>query len=274
MKSVSVYAVGLSALLFSACGSYQSVPYFQDLTDAAEVSAVAANVEQLKMEAGDKLNIVVSSALTPEAAAQYNLPIMSTRIGAKDNNVSGNAPQTTTPFYVDTKGDIDFPVLGKIRVAGLTREELAEQIQAALKSRKLLNDAVVTVEVLNHFVNVLGEVNRPGRVSIAKDNLTLLEAISQCGDLTITGEREDVLVMRKDGNKRRAYRVNLTSAKDVYASPAYQLKQDDVIYVRPNVKRQRQSTPSENVWQSPGTYLSITSVVVSVAVLISNIVRK
>ena len=163
MKSLSIYAVGLSALLFSACGSYQKVPYFQDLSDATEVSALAANVELLKLESGDKLNIVVSSALTPEAAAQYNLPLLSARIGAKDNNLSG-AAQTTSPFYVDTKGDIDFPILGKIRVAGLTREELAEQIQTALKTRKLLNDAVVTVEVLNHFVNVLGEVNRPGRV--------------------------------------------------------------------------------------------------------------
>ena len=165
-------------------------------------------------------------------------------------------------------------MLGKIRVAGLTREELAEQIQTALKNRKLLNDALVTVEVLNHFVNVLGEVNRPGRVPIAKDNLTLLEAISQCGDLTITGERNNVLVMRKDGNKRRAYRVDLTQAHNVYASPAYQLKQDDVIYVRPNEKRQRQSTPVDNVWQSPSTYLSITSVMVSVAVLISNLLKK
>lgn len=93
---------------------------------------MAANVELLKLESGDKLNIVVSSALTPEAAAQYNLPLQSVRIGATDTNL-GVAPQTTTPFYVDTKGDIDFPVLGKIRVAGLTREELAEQIQTALK---------------------------------------------------------------------------------------------------------------------------------------------
>ena len=83
MKSLSIYAVGLSALLFSACGSYQKVPYFQDLSDATEVSALAANVELLKLESGDKLNIVVSSALTPEAAAQYNLPLLSARIGAK-----------------------------------------------------------------------------------------------------------------------------------------------------------------------------------------------
>ena len=199
--------------------------------------------------------------------------MQSTRVGAAESLVA-NSSQSTSPFYVDTKGDIDFPILGKIRVAGLTREELAEQIQTALKTRKLLNDAVVTVEVLNHYVNVLGEVNHPGRVPIAKDNLTLLEAISQCGDLTITGERDNVLVMRKDGNKRRAYRVDLTQAHNVYASPAYQLKQDDVIYVRPNEKRQRQSTPVDNVWQSPATYLSITSVMVSVAVLISNIVKK
>ena len=274
MKSLSIYAAGFIILLFSACGSYQKVPYFQDLSDTTEVKTLVANdAELLRLESGDKLNIVVSSALTPEVAAQYNLPLQSSRIGAVGGNVNGNA-QTTSPFYVDAKGNIDFPVLGKVRVAGLTREELEAQLQTTLKNRKLLNDAVVTVEVLNHFVNVLGEVNRPGRVPIAKDNMTLLEAIAYSGDLTITGERNNVLVMRKEGNKRRAYRVDLTQAQNVYASPAYQLKQDDVIYVRPNEKRQRQSTPVDNVWQSPSTYLSITSVMVSVAVLISNLLKK
>ena len=273
MKSLSIYAAGFIMFLFSACGSYQKVPYFQDLSDTTEVKTLVANAELLRLESGDKLNIVVSSALTPEVAAQYNLPLQSNRIGATGSNINSNA-QTTLPFYVDAKGDIDFPVLGKVRVAGLTREELEGQIQTTLKNRKLLNDAVVTVEVLNHFVNVLGEVNRPGRVPIAKDNMTLLEAIAHSGDLTITGERNNVLVMRKEGNKRRAYRVDLTQAQNVYASPAYQLKQDDVIYVRPNEKRQRQSTPVDNVWQSPSTYLSITSVMVSVAVLISNLLKK
>lgn len=272
MKSISLLALGLSAGLFCACGSYRNVPYFQDLDNASEVTALAANDELLRFRPGDKLNIVVSSALTPDAASTYNLPLLATRVGSTDSNI--NYSQTTAPYYVDQKGNIDFPVLGKIRVEGLSREELSDQIKQVLQSRKLLNDAVVTVEVLNHFVNVMGEVNRPGRVPVLKDNMTLLEAISQCGDLTITGERENVLVLRQEGNVRKAYRVDLTNARDVYSSPAYQLKQDDVIYVRPNVKRQRQSTPVDNAWQSPTTYLSVTSVLISVAVLLTNILKK
>lgn len=138
----------------------------------------------------------------------------------------------------------------------------------------MLNDAVVTVEVMNMFVNVIGEVNRPGRVTIDKDQITILEALSQCGDLTILGERQNVLVLRREGNTQKAYRVDLSNAQSVYSSPVYQLKQNDVVYVQPNITKQRQSTPWSNSWQNPSIYLSMTSVMVSVAVLISNLLKK
>ena len=259
MRLHSLFALGLSLFMWSACDSYQKVPYFQDLAETGEAPILKVNPEVLRLEPGDKLNIVVS-----------NLPLQSSYIG-----VTGHAAtQTSMPYQVDTKGDIDFPVVGKIRVAGLSREEVEEQIKDILIKQKLLNDAMVTVEVLNHYVNVLGEVNKPGRINITKDNLTILEAISMSGDLTIMGERQNVLVLRKENGVQKPYRVDLSSAKNVYSSPVYQLKQDDIVYVQPNKTRQRESTPWSNSWQNPGIYLSMTSVLVSVAVLLINVFKK
>lgn len=267
----SLFILGFSMILFGACKSYQKVPYFQDLHANSELAELTINNEYLHLQAGDKLNIAVSSSLTPEQAAQYNLPIQAARIGA--TGVYYGA-QSSMPYYIDSKGNIDFPGVGKIRAAGYTREDLADQIKKTLINNKLLNDAVVTVEVMNMFVNVIGEVNRPGRVTIDKDQITILEALSQCGDLTILGERQNVLVLRREGNTQKAYRVDLSNAQSVYSSPVYQLKQNDVVYVQPNITKQRQSTPWSNSWQNPSIYLSMTSVMVSVAVLISNLLKK
>lgn len=270
MRLQSLFAFGVSIMLWNACDSYQKVPYFQDLADSADTSALMARQELLRLQPGDKLNIVVSSSLTPEQAARFNLPLHSTYIGS----IGRASSQTSMPFQVDTKGNIDFPIVGKIRVSGLTREEVEENIKNILAKQKLLNDAIVTVEILNHYVNVLGEVNKPGRININKDNLTILEAISMSGDLTILGERQNVLVLRQENGLQKPYRVDLSNAKNVYSSPVYQLKQDDVVYVQPNKTRQRQSTPWSNSWQNPSIYLSMTSVLVSIAVLFINVLKK
>lgn len=274
MKLKSLFVLSLSVLLLGSCKSYEKVPYFQDLRDETRVSGLTINNELLRLQPGDKLNIAVSSATTPELAAQYNLPIQAVRVGAV-SVTSGNS-QSSMPFYVDSKGNIDFPLIGKIRVAGMTREEVEATIKKILVNddRVKLADAVVTVEVLNQYVNVIGEVARPGRVTIDKDRITILEALSQCGDLTIFGERQNVLVLRTENGVQKAYRVDLSNAQSVYRSPVYQLQQNDVVYVQPNITKQRQSTPWSNSWQNPSIYLSMTSVMVSVAVLISNLVKK
>lgn len=274
MKLKSLFVLSLSVLLLGSCKSYEKVPYFQDLRDGTKVSGLTINNELLRLQPGDKLNIAVSSATTPELAAQYNLPIQAVRVGAV--SVTSGSSQSSMPFYVDSKGNIDFPLIGKIRVAGMTREEVEATIKKILVNddRVKLADAVVTVEVLNQYVNVIGEVARPGRVTIDKDRITILEALSQCGDLTIFGERQNVLVLRTENGVQKAYRVDLSNAQSVYRSPVYQLQQNDVVYVQPNITKQRQSTPWSNSWQNPSIYLSMTSVMVSVAVLISNLVKK
>lgn len=267
-----IAAVALTTC-FVSCKSYLSVPYFQDLQDPSHLPVLNVGNEALKVYPGDKLNIVVSSAQTPDMAIKFNLPLQSQRIGALSES-GGGSSYSTMPYLIDTKGDIDFPILGKIRVAGLSREEVEVTVKNLIVSRQLCNDAIVTCEVLNHYINVLGDVKTPGRIQIDKDRMTVLEALSKCGDLNITGERQNIVVMRHEGDEQKVYHIDLTSAEDVYKSEAYYLRPDDVIYVNPNLMKQRTSTAVGNSWQTPSVYFSLTSIMLSVSTLIVSLTKK
>lgn len=271
MKYRNILFAAVVACCMTSCKSYMTVPYFQDLTDPSLAPALRVQNCVLTVAPSDKLNIVVSSGLTPELAMAYNLPVQSVRVGAMG---AYNNSQSTMPYVIDTNGDIDFPVLGKIRVAGMTRAQVEATIKDILVSRQLLKDAVVSVEVLNHYVSVLGDVKVPGRLQIEKDKLNVLEAIARCGDLNITGERTDVMVIRKIGNEQKVYHLDMTKAADIYASEAYYLQPEDVVYVNPNVTKQRTSMPAGNSWQTPSLYFSLTSIMLSVTTLIVSLTKK
>lgn len=273
MKIKNFFAVAVLLVGMASCKSYQSVPYFQDLNDAANLPVLKATNSVLKISSADKLNIVVSSALSPELAVKFNLPLQSQRIGASGAGYNSSS-YSTMPYLVDSKGNIDFPVLGKVRVAGMTREEIEVTIKDLLVNNKLLNDAVVTCEVLNQFVNVLGDVRTPGRVQIDKDNLTIIETIAKCGDLNITGERQSVMVIRQENDLQKVYTIDLSKAEDVYNSPVYYLKPNDVVYVNPNVTKQRTSMPAGNSWQTPSLYFSLTSIALTVTNLIISLSKR
>ena len=140
----------------------------------------------------------------------------------------GLVRQGVSVYTVNAEGEIDFPVLGKIKVAGMKREEIAETVKNKLITENLVKDPVVTVEFANLCISVLGEVNHPGRFSIDRDRLTILDALSMAGDLTIYGNRYKVMVLRQEGDIQRVYGVDLTSGNHIYTSPAYYLQQNDV----------------------------------------------
>lgn len=134
----------------------------------------------------------------------------------------------------------------------------------------MVKDPVVTVEFMNLAVSVLGEVNNPGRYNIDKDNITILDALSQAGDLTVYGKREKVLILRNEDGKQRVYGVNLCSGDHIYSSPAYYLQQNDVVYVEPNDTKARQSTVNGNNVRSTSFWISLASLLTSIAILIVN----
>jgi polysaccharide export outer membrane protein len=217
------------------------------------------------------LSIVVSSR-NPELVTMFNLPVVSYQAGSE--TVAAGGQQRLMAYVVDNEGNIDFPVLGPIHVAGLTRWELAKLIKDKLldKDKKYLTDAVVTVEFMNFKFSVIGEVNNPGTFSIEGDKVTVLQAISLAKDLTIFGERENVTVIRERNGQRTMYQINLCDVS-MFQSPAYYLQQNDVVYVQPSKVKARQSTTDDKALRMTSIFVSGGSLIVSLATLIISLVN-
>ena len=147
-------------------------------------------------------------------------------------------------------------------------------LSSELTSRDLAKNPIVTVEFVNLAVSVLGEVNHPGRVGIKRQDLTILDAISEAGDLTIYGLRDNVKVIRHENGTQKVYTVNLVDGKNLASSPVYYLKQNDVIYVEPNNTKKNTSKPSGNIWQQPGIWISMLGSAISVATMIITLTKK
>ena len=260
-KTFMVLAVG--TLLLCSCIT-PNVSYFDDLRDG-QTTEVLQRMD-ISLRPDDKITIVVNSK-DPVLADLFNLPIISHRVGYTQAS-SLSSSQKLSVYTVDPNGDVDIPVIGQMKVAGLRRDEVAEVVKSELVKRNLVKDPVVTVEFDNLGFNVIGEVNKPGRYSFDRDHLTILDAISMAGDLTIQGERKSVFLMREEGNQRKSYRLNLQSGKELLQSPAFYIQQNDVIYVEPNAYRSRQTTVNGNNVLSASFWISVASLLTSIAVLI------
>lgn len=271
-KSANIFIILLIVLL-SACSTPTKIAYFQDASPDKVIKLQSEQMFRLRPE--DKINIVVNSK-DPSLESLFTLTAGGQRntLGASSQprtiagkNTSGSSYQTIA-YTVDSEGYIDFPVLGKIKAAGMTRQELAAYIKNTLIEASLVNDPIVTVEYVNISVSVLGEVKSPGRMEITKDHFTIIDAISQAGDLTINGERENIIVMRTEGDNQKTYMVDLCSAKSLAESPAFYLQQNDVVYVAPNKKRMREATVSGNTVLTPSFWISIASLLTTITALI------
>lgn len=268
-----VLALGMAMMMLAGCGTPKNVAYFQDLDET--VIQEAAHRKAIRVQPEDKLSIIVNSK-DPALAALFNLPVISNRLGQNNTyngtgstsrNYSQNA-EGVSSYTVDPEGNIDFPVLGELHVEGMTRSEVSAFIKGELIGRDLIKDPTVTVEFLNVGISVMGEVNNAGRYDMNRDNITLLEALSLAGDLTIQGKRENVLVIREEGGEMKTYRIDLTNGTEMLKSPGYFLKQDDIVYVEPNSVRKRQTTVNGNTALSASFWVSVASLLTSVAVLV------
>lgn len=264
MKFFKNLSLTLMLLTAVSCGTPKEITYFQDLKPGQTQLAITDPVE-IRVRPKDKLSILVN-APDPKLSNMFNLPIVSQQIGQESATGSSRG---VSGYTVDSEGNITFPVLGKVRVDGMTREQIAEYLTTQLKEQELIKDPVVTVEFMNLFVSVMGEVNHAGRIKIDRDNFTILDALSEAGDLTIFGKRERVLVLRQENGKQHVYGVNLCDARQIYSSPVYYLQQNDVVYVEPNDTKSRQSTVNGNTVRSTSFYISLASLITSIAVLIA-----
>lgn len=257
MKMWGCLALGL--YLLAGCASQKQIAYLQDVP--GDYRRQMGQDYDIRINTDDLLSIMVNSK-NPELAQMFNLPMVSYQI---TNTGYTGGQYRILGYLVDKEGEIDFPQLGKIKVRGLTRFELAERLKQELTGRGLVNDPVITIQFLNFKVAVMGEVARPGTFEVNSDRITLLDALSRAGDLTIYGRRENVKVIREENGQRMVGSVDLRSA-ELMDSPFYYLKQNDIVYVEPNKARAGQREINQN--RSIGTFASIVSVLTSLAILI------
>ena len=255
-KLVLSGVLGIALLSATSCGTPKNVAYFQDLNNNPDTVITLQN-RVITVKPTDKLYIGVKSK-DPQISQLFNL------IGGTTGSSANDMSQDAYYYTVDSRGDIDFPVVGKIQVAGLTREEIAEKVKKSLVDASLVKAPTVPVSLSNLHYSMMGEVAKPGQYAIEEEKVTILDAISKAGDLTIQGRRNDVMVLRQENGHQKIYKIDLCSGRDIFSSPAYYLQQNDVVYVTPNDTKKRSSTLNGNTVQSTGFWLSISSLLVTV----------
>ena len=247
MKKLGI--IGLF-LFLGACASKKDIAYLGEQT-IGENSIL--NTYEPKVQVDDELSIIVS-AENPELTAQFNLPFIQQNFSPTQNQAD------IRTYLVDKEGNIDFPILGKLTVAGMTRIELTSFMKE--KVEKYIKNPIINVRILNFKYTVLGEVMRPGPYLNQGERVSVLEGLSNAGDLTIYGSRKNVLLIREENGKRITERLDLTN-KDLLTSEYYYLRQNDIIYVEPNKTRVNSSVVGPNVT----VWLSIASIIISILVL-------
>ena len=255
----------VTIFLFASCQSYKKVPYLQDVK-VVEQTAQQENLYDAKIMSKDLLTIVVSCT-SPELAVPFNLTVASPASVAAGNNQLTTQP-VLQPYLVDNDGKINFPVLGELKVGGLTKKEAEQLIIEELKPY-IKETPIVTVRMVNYKISVLGEVARPGTFTINNEKVNLLEALAMAGDMTVWGVRDNVKLIREGADGRQEIvTLDLNSAETIL-SPYYWLQQNDIVYVTPNKAKARNS----DIGNSTSLWFSATSILVSLASLLVTIFK-
>lgn len=266
--------IGLAVLSFTVTGCSSGktqLPYFKDID--VESYNIPVGEFNVKIVPDDELLINVS-AEDPVAVEAYTVPYQHPRQRDFNFGVSQNKESfvmtnrknnlTLQPYVVSQEGFINFPVLGKIHVAGMTLQGLTDYLTEKIGEKVV--DPIVTVELTNFHVNVIGEVNRPGLFIVNSERYSVLDALAQAGDMTAYGERNNVMIIREEDGKRVAHRLDLNKAETLQ-SPYFYLRQNDVVYVEPNsVKQANSRVDNDRQYR-----LSMTSVIVSAASVIASL---
>ena len=243
-------------LLLFSCAPRTASVYYQNIDTMA--AQEKQNSYEIKIQADDLLLIIVS-ADDPETAIPFNLSTISVPSAYSINTSRGQ--ETMQSYLVDATGNIDFPVLGKLKVGGLSRSEVMQLLEG--KIAKYIKNPIINLRIMNFKISVQGEVTSPGTYPVSSDRITLIEALSMAKDLTIYGKRDNILIIREVNGVKSYNRVDITKA-DFINSPFYYLAQNDVVYVEPNKVRINGAAVGSNT----GVIISITSLLITVITLI------
>ena len=267
MKKLSFlhFCIFTFSIFLCSCGTVKNVAYLQN-SDSINFEK-SRFLYDARIMPKDQITISVNTT-NAEASLPFNLLLQNAY--QQGRTISSGAGGTLMPYLVDNQGFINFPIVGKLHVGGLTKSEAEKLVTEKIRPYMAESEnPVVTVTMASYSVSVLGEVNRPGTFQVSREKITILEALAQAGDLTIYGVRDRVKLIREDATgKKQIVTLNLNDA-NIVNSPYYYLQQNDVLYVEPNnVKAQ-----NSKVGQTTTLWFSATSILVSIAALIVNILR-
>ena len=260
-----LFLIVVVAFFAMSCTSYRKVPYLQTKSDANEINLYTlAKESTVRFQPDDVLAITFNTPGEQAVAYDYNLPLQPASTNPGDLYLNTGTGRQT--FMVNKDGDVDFPVLGIVKVAGYTQDELENHLKTILK-RQLKVDPVVTVRLVNFRINVIGEVNRPGSYTITdRDHINILEVLSLAGDMTLFGSRDKVHVMRvmPNGELKRV-KLDISKAEAAH-SPYFYLRQNDMVYVEPSKVRAQ----TADISPALGTILSVSSFLLTLTVVLMN----
>jgi polysaccharide biosynthesis/export protein len=255
-KSISgVLWLSVGLIWLASCKTPQNVVLLKDVKDTT-IRATNVDLEPV-IQKNDLLSITVSS-LNPEASMIFNAPVVS---ASSANSSPGTSP--SSGYLVNQEGSIQFPILGNIKAAGLTRKQLTEELTKSLLDRKLLVDPIVNIRFLNFRVTILGEVARPTVVTVPHEKISILEAIGLAGDLTIYARRENVLVIREEANGNKVIKRLDLNSPNIFNSPYYYLKSNDIVYAEPNKSKITQASNTRQILPLVISSLSLVAVIVT-----------
>ena len=267
MKHIKLlFGLLVVTLILTGCGSSKNVAYFQN-SDTVNLEA-SRMLYDARIMPKDMLSITVSTT-DPEAAVPFNLTVATLQSVNLRANTTSQA--TLQSYLVDNEGNIDFPLVGRMHLGGLTKSEAEQLVLDKIKPfMSETENPIVTVRMINYKISVIGEVARPGMFTVANEKISILEALAQAGDLTIYGVRDRVKLIREDSTgKKEIHVLNLNDA-NIINSPYYYLQQNDIVYVEPNkVKSQNSSVGSMTT-----LWFSATSILISLTSLLYNILKK
>ena len=258
----NVFLWALCALVMTSCAP--KMVYMADMRP--ELLYQIAQRPDLKIQPQDRLRIIISSK-SPELVAPFNMGVSGYQVGPDgDVRAMASAAMQESGYLVDRQGNIEFPVLGILRVEGLTKQELAYQIKNRLKDASMVPDAVVTVDITNFKITVMGEVGSPGVQNVNDEKITLFEAIVRAGGVTTNASMGEVRVMREDKRGYRMY-INDVSTVALLESPTFYLQQNDIVYVLP--KAAKMSERESRSWQWYNTFIGLAGAVISLLLLMN-----
>lgn len=266
-KNVIFGAIAVvAAFLLGSCSSTKNVAYIQN--SETFMSEQSAFLYDARIMPKDVLIITVNT-VNPEASAPFNL-VVSPTLGTTTNGLQFGSNRALQTYLVGNDGTISFPVLGTLKVGGLTKGECEKLIHDGILPFMNTNEnPLVTVRMANYKISVLGEVARPGMFAVNNEKINIFEALAQAGDLTIYGVRDRVKLIRENAlGKKEIYTLNLNDA-NIISSPYYYLQQNDIVYVEPNKVKARNSS----VGQTTSLALTATSILISITSLMYNILK-